>query len=276
MKKNKNFFFFTSSRSSPETGSEWSGPPEIGMRAERSSSWEGLVTKAQKRLYKYHERQGHYSTSYTQHLPCINQRIKPQILRRPISPLCCTRSPKWEQLRLSSNINVPMKWWSMVSCLAEKISQCPGHHLLSTLQNPHFTHRLSLSLGFLSITFFLCGWPHLILHRERKKLQDTSRASKRWPELPSSFLPVSMTQGGGALWRWSPWSLHCPLQGHCYHAWYALGLSLLISSYHQRFLSFQKQMKRTANFKGDASDLYSVMMSIYFCLPSWSLNLLRT
>lgn len=92
-----------------------------------------------------------------------------------------------------------MKWWSMVSCLAKKISQCPGHHLLSTLQNPHFTHCLSLSLGFLSITFFLCGWSYLILHRERKKLQDTSRASKRWPELPSSFLPVSMTEGGCAL-----------------------------------------------------------------------------
>lgn len=93
----------------------------------------------------------------------------------------------------------------------------------------------------------------------------------------SCHLPSFLCQWrGGVLWRWSPWPLHCPLQGHCYHAWYALGLSLLISSYHQRPLSFPKKMKRTANLKGDSSDLYLVMMSIYFCLLSWSLNLLRT
>lgn len=213
----------------------------------------------------------------TQHLPCTNQRMKPQNLMRPIRSLCCTWSPKREQLRLSSNINVPTKWWSMVSCIAKEISQCPGHHLLSTLQNPHFTRCLFLSWGFLSITFFLCGWPHLILHRKRKKLEDTSRASKHWPELPSSLLPVSMAGGALEVEPMTP-SLPSsrPLLPRLICPWSVSTNITLSSKASELSKANEKKSKLQRWCFPDSSDPYPVMMSIDFCLPSWSLNLLRT
>lgn len=162
---------------------------------------------------------------------------------------------------LISKENLPMSW------------------PLSSLDSPKSPlHTLPFLKLRISINHLLSLWMASSHTSQRKKKTPRYKQSFKVLAWAAFFLPSCVNDGGGggALWRWSPWSLHCPLQGHCYHTWYALGLSLLISSYHQRPLSFQKQMERTANFKGDASDLYPVMMSIYFCLPSWSLSLLRT
>lgn len=156
--------------------------------------------------------------------------------------------------------NLPLSWPSPSLCSPKS----PLHTLLFLKLRISINRLLSLWMASSHTS-----------HREKKTLRyKQSFKALAWAAIFPSFL----CQWQEVLWRWSPWPLQCPLRGHCYHAWCALGLSLLISPYHQRPLSFQKQMKRRANFKGDASLILPIhtqlcCLSTFVCRADLSISL---
>lgn len=161
---------------------------------------------------------------------------------------------------LLSKENLPMSW------------------PLSSLDSPKSPlHTLPFLKLRISINHLLSLWMASSHTSQRKKKTPRYKQSFKALAWAAFFLPSCVNDGGGGCaLEVEPMIPSLPSSRSLLSRFICPWSSLLISSYHQRPLSFQKQMERTANFKGDASDLYPVMMSIYFCLPSWSLNLLRT
>lgn len=165
-----------------------------------------------------------------------------------------------------------MKWWPIGFPIAKGLSQRPRYHPSSfTLQNPLSIHCLFLSWGFLLMTF-LCRWPCLTLHRER-------RNSKIQAELQSAILSCHlppMCQWWGYFRGGAHDPIHCSPQGHCYPLLicpWSVSTDFILSSKASRpSKAKEKKSKLQRWFFPDSSSpsIPSSDVSILFSL-SWSL-----